>query len=179
LEGKWIGATERVLDFVKKFKRPLLVCVTDTSKAQRTSNNGFNELLNQSKHLLTQWSLDVPIVLLILANKISFNVLAIRLADRIVAAEQTDFFVTFPEHKGRARCDEIDARSLVESGVIDKTFSAAPAFATKSIRSISFRLRDVLLQTFDEVTYGSENERRIRRKRRLDQIEAMLSRARQ
>ena len=163
------------VELSKKFKQPLLVCIVDSSKSPHVSTKKWDEAANLPKHLLTQWLLDSPIVLVIFAHKVSLDILSIWPADKIMAFDRTFFLVKLAAQEGQVPRYKIDAKSLVRSGIIDRTISMA-APSARSIKSMSVSLRNMLIQTLHESNCSSIHEQRVHREQRLARVEAMIVR---
>lgn len=164
---------EHLMQLAHKFRQPIIVCFLDSALPSGLIPAEPHEALGLPKHILSQWNLDVPIVLVILTSKSAYDIFGLWLADKSLALDLTRF-VWALQDQGRNRRFAVDAKTLVCNGIIDRTISASPNLAGLTRKTIPSRLRNALIQMLDEVAGDSPEELRARRRERLARVEAMV-----
>src|SRR5690242_7526048 len=106
--------SQHLIRLAQRFKQPIVVCVVDPPVSSKAATARWYEPFEVSKHLLSQWTLDVPVVLLVLASKVSCGIFGVWLPDKSVALAHTKFLME-PGKQSRHRCCEVEAKQLVHS----------------------------------------------------------------
>jgi acetyl-CoA carboxylase alpha subunit len=165
---------DHLMQLAYKFRKPIVVCFVAPPSSSRTIAAESREDLCLPKHILSQWYLDVPIILVILTSKSAYDIFGVWLADKAIALEQAQFVMSIPG-QGKQRRINVRAEELLRGGVIDKTIPASSKSTRHSQAVMLYRLRAVLIQMLDEVAGGSLKELRARRQERLARLEAMVA----
>jgi len=164
---------QRVMQLAHKFSRPVVVCYTDPTSLSCTAITELHEALGLSKHILSQWYLKVPIILVVLTTKIPIDIFNIWLADKVIILEDAQFVMNIPE-RGKNRRIIVNTEVLMRGGFIDKTIPAPSNLPSHSQAVISYRLGGALTQMLDEVSHVSPRELIVHRRVKLAQVEAMI-----
>jgi acetyl-CoA carboxylase alpha subunit len=165
---------DHLIQLAHKFKKPIVVCFVAPASSSGLIPAEPHEALGLPKHILSQWYLDVPIVLVILTSKSAYDIFGVWLADKSLALDQTRFILALQD-QGRNRRFEVDAKTLARGGIIDKTISVSRNFSGPTTRAIPSRLRNALIQMLDEVAGDSPEDLKARRLERLARVEAMVA----
>jgi acetyl-CoA carboxylase alpha subunit len=160
------------MQLAHKFSRPVVVCFADPTSSSGTAITEFHEALGLPKHILSQWYLEVPIILVVLISKSPYDIFGIWLADKAIALEQARFMMTLPD-RGKNRRIVVSTEELVRGGIIEKAIPAPSNLAHHSQSVLSYRLRGALTQVLDEVAYLSAGELIIHRRAKLARVEAV------
>lgn len=163
-----------LMQLAHKFRKPIIVCFVAPASSSGLIPAEPHEVLGLPKHILSQWCLDVPIILVILTSKSAYDIFIVWLADKILALDQTRFVLALQE-QGRNPRFKVDAKTLVHSGIIDRAISVSSNFAGLKGKVIPSRLRNALIQMLDEVAGDSLEDLRARRQARLARVEAMVA----
>ena len=166
--------SQHLIQLARRFKQPIVVCVVDPPVSGKASTARWYEPFEVPKHLLSQWTLDVPVVLLVLASKVSCGIFGVWLPDKSVALAHTKFLVE-PGKQSRHRSCEVEAKQLVHSGILDGTIAASPHSTAPQMKLMQHRLRNALIQLLDEVAECSPQELMARRQNKLERVEAMAA----
>jgi acetyl-CoA carboxylase alpha subunit len=164
---------QQLIQLAHKFSRPVVVCFADPTSSSGTAITEFHEALGLPKHILSQWYLEVPIILVVLISKSPYDIFGIWLADKAIALEQARFMMTLPD-RGKNRRIVVSTEELVRGGIIEKAIPAPSNLARDSPALMSYRLRGALTQVLDEVSCLSARELIIRRRAKLAQVESMI-----
>ena len=78
---------EHLMQLAHKFRRPIIVCFVASALPSGLIPAEPHEALGLPKHILSQWNLDVPIVLVILTSKSAYDTFGLWLADKSLALE--------------------------------------------------------------------------------------------
>ena len=116
------------MQLAHKFKKPIVVCFVAPASSSGLILAERNEALGLPKHIFSQWCLDVPIVIVILTSKSTYDFFGLWLAEKSLALDQTRFVLAL-QCQGRNRRFSVDAMKLVHSGIIDKTIAVSPNYA--------------------------------------------------
>ena len=163
-----------VIDLARKFKQPLLVCIVDPPAPSGRAAAGWHDVLELPEHLLSQWLLDVPIVLAVLTKRSSCNLFGSWLADQSLALEGSQFVFLARNRESNHRY-RLDAERLVRDRIIDKTVPGRLNPASPVGTVMSYRLKRMLGQILGEVQRIAPDELRVRREQKLARIEAMVA----
>lgn len=163
-----------LMQLAHKFRKPVVVCLLTSASASGLIPAESHEVLSLQKHLFSQWCLDVPIVLVILASMSPCDIFGVWLADKCLALDQTQFALTLHNQKVNHRF-EVNAKKLARSGIIDRTISVSPNFVGRKRRAIPSLLRNALIQMLDEIAGDSPEDLRARRQERLVRVEEMVA----
>lgn len=164
---------QRLMQLAHKFSRPVVVCFADPTSSSGTAITELHEALGLPKHILSQWYLEVPIILVVLTSKCAYDIFGIWVADKAIALERAQFITTLPD-RGKNRRIIVSTKELVRGGIIDKAIAAPSNLARDSPAVMSYRLRGALTQVLDEVSYLSARELIISRRAKLAQVESMI-----
>jgi acetyl-CoA carboxylase alpha subunit len=161
-----------LIQLAKKFGQPIVICLVAPSPSSEAIGAESREVLGLPKHILSQWQLKVPILLLVLTTRSSCAIFGSWLADKIIALEQTQFLMTTSDQRRRRRI-HVSAKEMLRWGVIDKTIPVSPKSARHHQAIMSYRMRAVLSEMLDEVSYLSPTELMVHRRAKLARVEAM------
>ena len=163
---------DHLMQLSHKFRKPIVVCFVAPPPSSGTIAAESREDLCLPKHILSQWNLDVPIILVALTTKSSYDIFGVWLADKTIALEQAQFVTTIAGQEKQRRIN-VRAEELLRGGVIDKTIPASSKSTRHSEAVMPYRLRAVLSQMLDEVSYVSPKELMVHRRAKLARVEAM------
>ena len=163
---------QHLMQLAHKFSRPVVVYFDDPTSSSGTAITELHEALGLPKHLLSQWYLEVPIILVVLTNKSAYDIFGIWLADKAIALEQARFMMTIPDRRKNHRII-VSTEELVRGGVIDKAIPAPSNLARHSQSAMSYRLRGALTRMLDEVSHVSPRELKVRRLAKVARVEAI------
>lgn len=111
---------QHLFRLVRKFHHPIVVFVGGSSSWPDMRRTQLEETVRLASHILSQWCLDVPIILVVLSRNVSVNVLGVWLADKVLAFEDACFSMAMVDSV-ETHLVSIGARSLRDHGVIDGT----------------------------------------------------------
>jgi acetyl-CoA carboxylase carboxyl transferase subunit alpha len=161
-----------LMQLAHKFSRPVVVYFADPTSSSGTAITELHEVLGLPKHLLSQWYLEVPIILVVLTSKSAYDIFGIWLADKTIALEQARFMMTLPD-RGKNHRIIVSTEELVRGGVIDKAIPAPSNPARHSQALMSYRLRGALTRMLDEVSHVSPRDLSLRRQAKFARVEAI------
>ncbi len=163
--------SQHVLGLAQRLNRPVIVCVADPPGSPKGGTATQKRVAASPLHLMSQWELDVPVILLISAAKVPFGIFGMWLADRCVSLAQSRFVLESPNRS------EIEPTELVRCHILDGMI-AAPADVTGSqTKTASYKLRHVLISLLDDVVHLTPAERRSVRNERLARVENLLTKS--
>lgn len=108
--------TQHLVQLAQKFKQPVLVCFIDPQGSHGVATIDWDEGLDFSKHLLSQWLLRVPIILLMLTAKTSGTIFDAWLADKSLALDKTRYVLALQNQEVNRRF-EVDTKTLEDCNV--------------------------------------------------------------
>ena len=163
---------QRLMQLAHKFRRPVVVCFADSSPSSGTAITKLHEALGLPRHILSQWYLDVPIILVVLTSKSAYDIFGIWLADKAIALEQTQFVMTLHD-RGKNRRILMSTEELVRGRIIDKAIAVPSNLACHSQAVMPYRLRGALIQMLDEISHVSPSELMVRRQAKVARVKAI------
>ena len=165
--------SQHLIRLAQRFKQPIVVCVVDPPVSGKDATTRWYEPFESPKHLLSQWSLDVPVVLLMSASKVSCGIFGVWLPDKSLALTYTKFVLESGKQNRQRRC-EVEAKRLVTSGILDGTIAAPADLTVPQMKLVQHRLRNALIQLLDEVAECSPKELMARRQNKFQRVETMV-----
>ena len=115
---------QHLFRLVQKFQHPIVVLVGGPlSWPDMRRRTQLDETVGLASHIVSQWYLKVPIVLIVLSRNVSGNVFGAWLADKVFAFEDACFLMAMVDSV-ETHLVSISARSLRDHGVIDGTMDS-------------------------------------------------------
>ena len=172
--GRWSiqsRKSQHLLRLAKRFKRPIVVCVVDPPSTAMSA--ALRRDVASPIHLFSQWVLDVPVILLVTAARVSFGVFGTWLADRSISLAQTKFILDRPEQSGRPG-PEIEAKELLRHKILDDIIPAPTGGTRSQGKLASHKVRHLLMHLLDDVIKLTPMELKSIRKERLARAESLV-----
>jgi acetyl-CoA carboxylase alpha subunit len=160
--------SQHVLRLAQRFGRPIVVCVADPPGSEKAGAAIQRRAAASALHVMSQWKLDVPVILVISAAKVPLGIFGVWLADRCLSLAHSKFVLERP------RRSEIEAKELVRCNILNGTFVAPASVTLSQAKTASYKLRHALIRLLDDVIGLSPAELTSLRKERLASIENLL-----
>jgi acetyl-CoA carboxylase alpha subunit len=169
---------QHLFRLARKFQHPIVVFVGGPSSLPDITRRKTQpeEAFRFASHVHSQWSLDVPIILVVLSRKISGNIFGAWLADRVLAFEDTSFSLAMVDHR-ETHLVQMDARALRGRGIIDGTLVASDCDGHGSPVAIPKprQLRAALSALLEGLACLSSRELLFRRREKVEQVATFTS----
>ena len=168
--------TQHLFRLARKFNRPIIMFTSSSVSLPGNDITELDEAVGFAKHVISQSHLEVPIIVVALSRRVSGDIFASWLADKILAFENARFSMAIAD-KWENRLIQVGARSLLHQGIIDKMISvSARGGAVSRVRMPTPRQLKIVLGTIlDEVCRVSPEELIVRRRGKIEKIMAMMS----
>lgn len=163
---------EQKMQLAHKFNRPVVVCYAGSTSASGAVFAEPHEARGFPRHVISQWYIEVPVILLVLNRRSAYGIFVTWLADTVFALDRTQFVMPLSDPK-QTRCPLVGAGKLFSHGIIDNIIPASLNRARHSQVGMSYRLRNALIRVLEELPHVSPRELMFRRRARLARVEAV------
>jgi acetyl-CoA carboxylase alpha subunit len=168
--------TQQLFRLARKFNRPIIIFTSSSASLPGQEMIEPIEMIGFAKHMLSQSNLEVPLIVVALNRKMSGDIFGAWLADKVLAFEDARFSMALVG-QWENRLIQVEARSLLYQGIIDKMISvpARGGPASRGRMPTPKQLRIALGTILEEVFLVSPEELRYRRGEKIDKVAAMMS----